>query len=77
MTSVAAVNAPVLQTDMTTCVTVAVCSDCFGCSLLHVFPNSFQPTQPNRTANFAAEAVATLNRRLAQAPADNWFASNM
>lgn len=30
-----------------------------------------------RTVDFCAEAVQTLNRRLALAPADNWFMSNI
>lgn len=30
-----------------------------------------------RAAQFCGEAVSTLNRRLAQGPADNWFVSNM
>jgi hypothetical protein len=30
-----------------------------------------------RTVDFCGEAVATLNRRLEMASADNWFLSNM
>jgi hypothetical protein len=30
-----------------------------------------------RSAEFVAEGIATLNRRMAAGPADNWFASNL